>query len=114
MTFRRRTEEPTLPTFPPRLSNSNPCRLSRPGPCAAQILGFLIAIASVLFTCWDTMGQDKAFIRHMQRPGLPAHHQPDRLPHNPAWVHAVRPSRRRHSPATDCLAAGRFQTKRPE
>lgn len=53
-----------------------------------QILGFILAIVSVLFTTWDAGSQDKAFIRDIERLEV-GEAEEDDLPYNPAFFHAV-------------------------
>jgi hypothetical protein len=53
-----------------------------------QIIGFIIAIGSVLYAAWDTVSQDKAFLPNdVER--LQEADTRDVLKHSPAWFHAV-------------------------
>lgn len=54
----------------------------------AQIIGFIIAIGSVLYAAWDTVSQDKAFLpRDVER--LEEQVDPDLLKHSPVCVFMV-------------------------
>jgi hypothetical protein len=64
------------------------CVPQNPASLPIQIIGFIIAIGSVLYAVWDAGNQDKAFIRDVERLE-PAELTEEDLPHNPAFFHAV-------------------------